>query len=217
MDGLYKRYCPFETSEEGQNVPHKIEKLPVFGTSNDYPLLLLQLLLGAVLLCLDGIEDLLLLLLGDTLLRLLLGLLGLLILRLLIALVRLLLLVLILVLILILLLVVLVLLLLVLVLILILVLILVVIATAILLLVLQELLRVGVVVLGLHVRGIQQERVFIALQRLLEFLLLELGIAEVVEGHGTLLLGSQRIGHRTHQRLLRGLITLHLILGIAEL
>ena len=41
--------------QESANVPHKIKKLPVFGAANNYTLLLLELLLRAILLRLDGI------------------------------------------------------------------------------------------------------------------------------------------------------------------
>ena len=97
--------------------------------------------------------------------------------------------------------------LLVLVLVLIFVLILVVVAASAAVLVLvEQTLCVGVVVFGLHVRGVQTQRLLVAFERLLVLLLFELGVSEVVERFGAFRVRAQRVG--------RGL--LHGLLGAVE-
>ena len=161
--------------------------LPVFRSPDDDALFLLQLVLRAVFLGLDGIEHLFLLLRGDTrrnglLLPLLVAFALLVRLRRILLPVALLLLVIALLALVVLLLVavlfVLSVALLLLILVLVFVLVLVVVAaTAAVLVVVYQALGVGVVVLGLLVGRVQPQRLFVAFERLLVFLLLELGVA----------------------------------------
>lgn len=177
--------------------------LPVFRSPDDDALFLLQLVLRAVFLGLDGIEHLFLLLRGDTrrnglLLPLLVAFALLVRLRRILLPVALLLLVIALLALVVLLLVavlfVLSVALLLLILVLVFVLVLVVAATAAVLVVVYQALGVGVVVLGLLVGRVQPQRLFVAFERLLVFLLLELGVAQVVERFGTLPIRTQRVG-----------------------
>ena len=69
-------------------------------------------------------------------------------------------------------------------------------ATAAVLVVVDQTLGVGVVVFGLLIRGIQPQRLLVAFERFLVFLLLELRVSEVVEGLGALVVRAQRIGRR---------------------
>lgn len=194
-------------------------------------LLLLELLLRAVLLRLDGVEDLLLLLLRDaaldglpvafTLLRVLLRvLLSFTLLRVLLTvlvLVLILVLVLVLVLILILVLVLILLSLLILVLLVLLVLILLIVtATAALIVLVEQPLGVGVVVFGLHVVGVQPQRLAVAFECLLVLLLLEPRIAQVVPRLGPFGIRTQRVGRGLHHRLLGAVVHLGLVEGIAQ-
>ena len=88
-------------------------------------------------------------------------------------------------------------------LVLILVLVLLVVAAASVLILIQQPFLVGVVVLGLHVRGVEPQRLLVTFKGLLVLLLLELGVSEVVEGFGTLRVGAQRIGRSLHHGLFR--------------
>lgn len=162
--------------------------LPVFRSPDDDALFLLQLVLRAVFLGLDGIEHLFLLLRGDTrrnglLLPLLVAFALLVRLRRILLPVALLLLVIALLALVVLLLVavlfVLSAALLLLILVLVFVLVLVVVAATAVLVVVYQALGVGVVVLGLLVGRVQPQRLFVAFERLLVFLLLELGVAQV--------------------------------------
>ena len=94
---------------------------------------------------------------------------------------------------------------------------LVVAATAATVLVLVEQpLGVGVVVLGLHVRGVQAQRLLVAFERLLVFLLLELGVAEVVERFGPLRVRAQRVRRGLLHGLLGTVEPFGLVEGVAE-
>ena len=67
---------------------------------------------------------------------------------------------------------------------------------------LQQLFGQGVVILRLHIIRLEDERVAIALQSLLQLLLCKLRIAQIVIGLGASLLTLQRVQHRTLQYLL---------------
>ena len=82
------------------------------------------------------------------------------------------------------------------------VLILVVTAATAAVLVVDQTLGVGIVVFGLLIRGIQPQRLLVAFERFLVFLLLELRVSEVVESLGALVVRAQRIGRRLPHGLL---------------
>ena len=75
-------------------------------------------------------------------------------------------------------------------------------ATAAVFVVVDQTLGVGVVVFGLLIRGVQPQRLLVAFERFLVFLLLELRVSEVVEGLGALAVRAQRIGRRLPHGLL---------------
>ena len=184
---------------------HSSSFLPVFRSAHHDALLLLEFVLRAVLLRLNGVEHLLLLLrrnAGRNGLRLSLLIAFLLLVGLRGVLLRVALLLLVVALPLVVLLLVVFLLIAVLpvltaLLLLVLVLILVVAAaTAAVLVVVDQTLGVGVVVFGLLIRGIQPQRLLVAFERFLVFLLLELRVSEVVEGLGALVVRAQRIACR---------------------
>ena len=75
-------------------------------------------------------------------------------------------------------------------------------ATAAVFVVVDQTLGVGIVVFGLLIRGVQPQRLLVAFERFLVFLLLELRVSEVVEGLGALVVRAQRIGRRLPHGLL---------------
>ena len=75
-------------------------------------------------------------------------------------------------------------------------------AAPIVLLVVQQTFRIGVIILGLHVRRIETQGLFVAFERFLVLLLPELRIAKIEKCFGTFRLGAERIGCRLPQGLL---------------
>ena len=73
----------------------------------------------------------------------------------------------------------------------------------VLLILLQQLLGQRVVILRLHIVGVQHQRAAIALQRILQLLLHKLRIAEVIVRLGAILRRLQRVGRRSLQQGLR--------------
>ena len=105
---------------------------------------------------------------------------------------------------------------LILVLVLVLVLVLISAATAAVLVLVEQPLGVGVVVLGLHVRGVQAQRLLVAFERLLILLLLELRVAEVVERFGALRVRAQRVRRGLLHGLLGTVEPFGLVEGVSE-
>ena len=99
---------------------------------------------------------------------------------------------------------------------LILILVLVLILVLIVLLLVEQALGVGVVVLRVHVRGVQTQRVAVTFERLFEFLLHELRVAEVVESLGPFGVGTGRIRRRAHHRLFGRIVTFRAEQRIAQ-
>ena len=105
---------------------------------------------------------------------------------------------------------------LILVLVLVLVLVLISAATAAVLVLVEQPLGVGVVVLGLHVRGVQAQRLLVAFERLLILLLLELRVSEVVERFGALRVRAQRVRRGLLHGLLGTVEPFGLVEGVSE-
>ena len=96
-----------------------------------------------------------------------------------------------------------------------LILILLVVSASALVVLVEQLLGVGVVVFGLHVVGVQPQRLSVAFERLLVLLLLEPRIAQVVPGLGPFGIRTQRVGRGLHHRLLGAVVHLGLVEGVA--
>lgn len=89
-------------------------------------------------------------------------------------------------------------------------------ATAALVVLVEQPLGVGVVVFGLHVVGVQPQRLAVAFECFLVLLLLEPRIAQVVPGLGPFGIRTQRVGRGLHHRLLGAVVHLGLVEGVAQ-